>query len=143
MVKSVKSTCCEPTVWQDRLDMLLTSKPEGISDLMYQIKNFHGFLWLSGGAVSDFLIHNIDEMCWMKDALPVSAKASGGRHYRGDNIDQNFDTYAIEYTFEDGTKAFERANDSLRHNEFASYAHGSKGIAVISQSGYPFQSSDL
>ena len=112
-------------------------KPEGISDLMYQIKNFHGFLWLSGGAVSDFLIHNIDEMCWMKDAWPVSAKASGGRHYRGDNIDQNFDSYAIEYTFEDGTKAFMNGRTIPGcHNEFASYAQGSKGIAVISQSGH-------
>ena len=112
-------------------------KPEGISDLMYQIKNFHGFLWLSGGAVSDFLIHNIDEMCWMKDAWPVSAKASGGRHYRGDNIDQNLDSYAIEYTFEDGAKAFMNGRTIPGcHNEFASYAQGSKGIAVISQSGH-------
>ncbi len=27
-------------------------KPEGVSELMYQIKNFHGFLWLSGGALA-------------------------------------------------------------------------------------------
>ncbi len=38
---------------------------------MYQIANFHSFLWLSGGAVSDFLIHNIDESCWMKNDWPV------------------------------------------------------------------------
>ena len=30
-------------------------KPDGISELMYQIKNFHGFLWASGGCYSDFL----------------------------------------------------------------------------------------
>ena len=81
-------------------------KTNDMSDLMYQISRFHAFLWLSGGAVSDFLIHNIDESCWMKNAWPVRAQASGGRHYRGDNIDQNFDTYSIEYTFEDGTKLF-------------------------------------
>ncbi len=77
-----------------------------MSELMYQINRFHGFLWASGGAVSDFLIHNIDECCWMKDAWPVKAQANGGRHYRGDNVDQNFDNYAIEYTFADGTKLF-------------------------------------
>jgi predicted dehydrogenase len=79
-------------------------RPQGISELMYQIQRFHSFLWASGGAFSDFLIHNIDECCWMKDAWPVSAKASGGRHFRGDSIDQNFDTYSVEYTFADGTK---------------------------------------
>ena len=52
-------------------------KPEGESELMHQIKHFHGFLWLSGGAVSDFLIHNIDESCWIKNAWPIEAKASG------------------------------------------------------------------
>jgi predicted dehydrogenase len=63
-------------------------KPANISHLMYQIQRFHSFLWASGGAYSDFYIHNIDECCWMKDAWPVSAQASGGRHYRGDNVDQ-------------------------------------------------------
>ena len=35
-----------------------------------------GFLWASGGCFSDFLIHNIDECCWMKDAWPVKAKGA-------------------------------------------------------------------
>ena len=112
-------------------------KPEGISELMYQIKNFHGFLWASGGCFSDFLIHNIDECCWMKNAWPVSAKGSGGRTYRGDYVDQNFDTYSVEYTFGDGTKMFlEGRNIDGCQQEFASYAHGSKGCAVISSNSH-------
>jgi predicted dehydrogenase len=112
-------------------------KPEGITELLYQIQHFHGFLWASGGAYSDFLIHNIDEICWMKDAWPVQAKASGGRHYRGDFIDQNFDTYSTEFTFADGSKFFlEGRTIAGCHNEFASYAHGSKGSAIISSAGH-------
>ncbi len=108
-------------------------KPPGTSELMYQISNFHAFLWASGGAVSDFLIHNIDESCWMKNAWPVEAKGSGGRHYRGDNVDQNFDVYSIEYTFDDGTKLLvDGRTQPGCHNEFASYAHGTKGCATIS-----------
>ncbi|WP_153557059.1 Gfo/Idh/MocA family oxidoreductase [Roseimaritima sediminicola] len=112
-------------------------KPEGISELMYQIKNFHGFLWLSGGAVSDFLIHNIDECCWMKNDWPVKAMAVGGRHYRGENVDQNFDVYGIEYTFKDGAKLMVdgRTIPGCKQ-EFASYAHGSKGSAVISTASH-------
>lgn len=112
-------------------------RPDGISELMYQIKNFHGFLWLSGGAVSDFLIHNIDEACWMKNAWPVRAQAVGGRHYRAGMVDQNFDAYSMEYTFEDGTKLFVDGRTIPGcHNEFASYAHGTKGLAVISTASH-------
>jgi predicted dehydrogenase len=112
-------------------------KPPNISELMYQILRFHSFLWASGGAYSDFLIHNIDECCWMKDAWPVQAQASGGRHYRGNYIDQNFDTYSVEYTFADGAKLFLEGRCMTGcHQQFASYAHGTKGAAVISTSGH-------
>ncbi len=112
-------------------------KPDGMSELMYQIRNFHGFLWASGGGFSDFLIHNIDESCWMKDAWPVEAKGAGGRHYRGDNVDQNFDTYSVEYTFADGAKLFlEGRTQGGCHQEFDSFAHGTKGSAVISTAGH-------
>ena len=112
-------------------------KPDNISELMYQIQRFHSFLWLSGGAYSDFLIHNIDECCWMKDAWPINAKSSGGRHYRGNYIDQNFDSYSTEFTFADGTKFYlEGRTMPGCHNEFASYAHGTRGSAVISANGH-------
>ena len=95
---------------------------------------FHAFLWASGGCFSDFLIHNIDECCWMKDAWPVSAKGSGGRHYRGDYIDQNFDTYSVEYTFADGTKLVPRRPEHRRLRPASSPATPTarKGSAVIS-----------
>lgn len=112
-------------------------KAEDMNDLAYQIRNFHSFLWLSGGAFSDFLIHNIDECCWMKDAWPVQALGFGGRHYRGDYIDQNFDTYTTEYTFADGTKLMLEGRCMTGcYQEFASFAHGTKGAAVVSTSGH-------
>jgi len=111
--------------------------PGKLTDLMYQIDRFHSFLWLSGGAYSDFLIHNIDECCWMKNDWPVEAKGFGGRHYRRDFIDQNFDSYTTEFTFADGSKAImEGRTMSGCHNEFATYAHGSKNSAVVSTSGH-------
>jgi predicted dehydrogenase len=112
-------------------------RPANIPELHYQIRRFHSFLWASGGAYSDFLIHNIDECCWMKDAWPVKAQSSGGRHYRGDYIDQNFDSYSTEFTFADGTKLrLEGRTMTGCHNEFASYVHGTKGSGIISTSGH-------
>jgi len=113
------------------------AKPDGISELLYQIERFHSFLWASGGCYSDFLIHNIDECCWMKDAWPIQAKAIGGRQYRGNYVDQNFDHYSVEYTFADGAKLMlEGRNIPDCWQEFASYAHGTKGSAVISSFGH-------
>jgi hypothetical protein len=69
----------------------------------------------------------------MKNAWPVKAQASGGRHYRGSAIDQNFDNYSVEYTFDDGTKLFLYGRTMAGvHDEFASYAHGSKCLGVVS-----------
>ena len=112
-------------------------KPANISELHYQIRRFHSFLWASGGSYSDFLIHHIDECCWMKDAWPVKARASGGRNYRGNSIDQNFDSYSIEYTFADGAKLFlEGRNVDGCQQELGSFAHGTKGSAIISIIGH-------
>jgi predicted dehydrogenase len=118
-------------------------KPDDLSELQYQIQRFHSFLWASGGAFSDFNIHQVDELCMMKQAWPVKAHATGGRHYRVDPadgvefIDQNFDAYSVEYTFEDGTKLFfDGRNMHGCKNEFASYAHGSKGVAIVSTSSH-------
>jgi predicted dehydrogenase len=112
-------------------------KPADKNELMWQIERFHSFLWASGGCYSDFLIHNIDECCWMKDAWPVRAQALGGRHYRGDSVDQNLDSYSVEYTFADGAKLFlEGRCMSGCQTQFSSFAHGTRGSAIISWSGH-------
>lgn len=116
----------------------LKLKPADISDLDYQVKNFHSMLWAGGGVFSDFYIHLIDHLCWMKNAWPVKAMAIGGRHYRevGNGttyIDQNFDSYAVEYTFEDGGKLFfDGRNMRGAASLYRSFVHGSKAFAVAS-----------
>jgi predicted dehydrogenase len=114
-------------------------KPANITDLEYQVRRFHSFLWSGGGGFSDFNIHIIDHLCWMKNAWPVKAQTVGGRHYRNapdgtPYVDQNFDTYSTEYTFADGTKFFYdgRCMDGAA-GIYASYAHGTKGIAIASR----------
>ena len=112
-------------------------KPDGISELLHQVRRFHSFLWASGGVYSDYYIHQIDECSWIKGAWPVRAHATGGRHYRGDSIDQNFDNYSVEYTYPDGTRLFYYGRNMPGcHNEFASYALGTTGSAVISTASH-------
>jgi predicted dehydrogenase len=109
------------------------------SELLWQIQRFHSFLWASGGCFSDFYIHHIDQLCWMKNAIPVKAQALGGRHYRqspdGNTfVDQNFDVYSVEYTFGDGSKFIMDGRCIVGCAAiYSSYAHGSKGMAIVSK----------
>jgi predicted dehydrogenase len=115
-----------------------TKWPGEPSELLWQIRNFHSFLWASGGCYSDFYIHHIDHLCWMKNAWPVKAQALGGRHYKQDSegkpyVDQNLDTYSVEYTFADGAKMYMDGRCMYGCKSiYSSYAHGSKGLAIIS-----------
>jgi len=116
-------------------------KAKNRTDLEHQIRGFHGFLWTGGGCFNDFNIHIIDHLSWMKNAFPIKAQGVGGRHYKFDNrgnpyVDQNFDSYGIEYTFADGTKMlFDGRCIDGAHPEYYSFIHGTKGCAVASKSG--------
>jgi predicted dehydrogenase len=116
-------------------------KPAGANELLWQVQRFHSFLWASGGNYSDFYIHIIDHLGWMKNAWPVKAQALGGRHYRQNldgatYVDQNFDVYAVEYTYADGSKFnFDGRCMTGCQDIYSSYLHGTKGMAVVSKSG--------
>ena len=91
------------------------------------------FLWVSGGLCAEMDIHQIDEICWLKDAWPVSAHGIGGRAANSTDRSQNLDSFSIEWTFADGTKAY----DVVRYipncyNEFATFVHGTKCAAQFS-----------
>jgi predicted dehydrogenase len=111
------------------------------SELLWQIQRFHSFLWASGGCFSDFYIHVIDHLCWMKNAWPIKAQALGGKHYKNNPegipyVDQNFDTYSVEYTFEDGARMFMDGRPMMGCADiYSSYVHGSKGMGIVSKTG--------
>jgi predicted dehydrogenase len=120
---------------------LVTKWPGGQpNELLWQIRHFHAFLWASGGCYNDFYIHHIDHLCWMKNAWPINAQALGGKHYKLNSssqpyVDQNFDHYSVEYTFADGATMIMDGRIINGCNDiYSSYAHGSKGMAVVSHS---------
>src|SRR3954469_9199397 len=124
-------------------------KPAGITDLLYQVKRFHSFIWASGGCFNDFYIHIIDHLAWMKNEWPVKAQALGGRQYRFSSegimyVDQNFDTYSVEYTYSDGTKFFFDGRTMPGCEQiYSSYLQGTKGSGIASKAGDCGQPSSL
>ena len=117
----------------------LDRRGKDLTEVMYQISRFHSFLWLSGGSYNDFYIHHIDHLCWMKSAWPVKAQGLGGRQYKEnadsiEYVDQNFDTYAVEYTFADGAKMYMDGRGIPGAKPvYNSWAQGTKGIAVVAR----------
>ncbi len=92
-----------------------------------------GLLWVGSGHMVDYLIHQIDECCWLMNDWPISCHGMGGREVGTKDHGQNIDTYSMEYTFPNGKKAFcgfRRAQDG--HKEFATFVHGSKRAGQFS-----------
>ncbi|HJM62127.1 MAG: streptomycin biosynthesis protein StrI [Roseibacillus sp.] len=108
-------------------------KQSGMSELAHQIANYSNFTWLNGSFIVDWLIHNIDVCCWVKNAWPVSAQGQGGRQVRS-QPDQMYDHFAVEYRFADGTRMFAQG----RHipntwNHFGDVIHGTTGSATLGE----------
>jgi predicted dehydrogenase len=111
----------------------LPRRPATEKELHWQIRNFTHFFWVSGGLFAEMNIHQIDEICWLKDAWPVSAHGIGGRAVNNTDCGQGLDSFTIEWTFPDGAKAY----DVVRwvpncHTDFATYLHGTKCAAQFS-----------
>jgi predicted dehydrogenase len=111
----------------------LSPKQANESVMAHQIRHFHNFNWLGGSFILDWLIHNLDVCCWVKDAWPVSAQGQGGRAVRTE-ADQMFDHYAVEYSFADGTRMFAQARHMADCWGFwGCVIHGAKGAAVLGE----------
>ncbi len=105
----------------------------GESELLWQLRRPYFFLWTSSAWFIEMMIHQVDECCWIKDAWPISAEGLGGREPGSADCSQNLHTYAIEYTFPDGGKAFVNSRSQSKcHNEFATFVHGTQCAAQFS-----------
>ncbi|MCS7306183.1 MAG: gfo/Idh/MocA family oxidoreductase [Thermoguttaceae bacterium] len=110
----------------------LPKRPAHVDELQWQLRNFTHFFWVSGGLWAEMDIHQVDEICWIKDAYPVSAIGVGGRSGGVPDYGQNFDSVFVEWTFADGSKAFHVARWLPNcHTDFGTYIHGTRCAALM------------
>jgi predicted dehydrogenase len=101
--------------------------PPTPTEVLAQVRRAYQFLWVSSGFFIEYMIHQIDECCWIKDAFPVAAHGVGGRAANNTDCSQNLDSYSIEYTFADGTKAMVVGRYIPNcFNDFVTYVQGTK-----------------
>lgn len=105
----------------------------GESELAHQIRNYSNFTWLNGSFLLDWLIHNLDVCCMVKDAWPVTAQGQGARRVRSEP-DQLFDQYFVEYGFPDGTRMVAQGRHmNSCHDSWGCVIHGTLGIAELGE----------
>ena len=113
------------------------TRPAGMSDLEWMVRNWYNFTWLSGDGLVEQAIHTVDWMMWaMNDKPPVKCTATGGRQIpaNGGNI---FDHVAVSYEWEKGVRGFisqRQITGCFGENSF--YALGTKGNAYISRGAF-------
>ncbi len=106
---------------------------EGESELEHQIRNYSNYTWLNGSFLLDWLIHNLDVCCMVKEAWPASAQGQGARRVRTE-ADQLFDQYMVEYTYPDGTRMVAQGRHMNHCFDFwGCVIHGTKGSAELGE----------
>lgn len=110
-----------------------SSRPSGMSDVEWQIRNWYNFVWLSGDGLIEQACHSVDKILWaMKDVPPVRCVGTGGRvhpNHEG-NIYDHMDVF---YEWADGTRATmaQRQIAGLSHNDNTDYVIGAKGTGTV------------
>lgn len=113
-----------------------STRPAGMSDLEWQVRNWYNFTWLSGDGLVEQACHTVDWVAWAKnDVPPASCTAIGGRQIPslGGDI---FDHIEVNYVWEDGTRGFlAQRQISGCHNENNLYVLASKGQGGLTRRG--------
>ncbi len=115
-----------------------SSRPAGMSDVEWQIRNWYNFVWLCGDSLVEQAVHSADKISWaMQDVPPVSCVGVGGRAIpaEGGNI---YDHFEVNYVYPNGARAF-LANRQIVgcYNENSDYMLGVDGICTIGRGPQP------
>ena len=112
------------------------TRPEGLSDLEWMVRNWYNYTWLSGDGLVEQAVHTVDWLGWVfQDNPPVSCTAVGGRQIpqEGGNI---FDHIEVNYVWANEARGFlaQRQTPGC-HNENNLYVLGTKGSGQLGPRG--------
>ena len=115
-----------------------STRPAGMSDVEWQIRNWYNFVWLCGDSLVEQAVHSVDKIAWaMHDEAPISCVGVGGRAIpaEGGNI---YDHFEINYLYPNGVRAF-LANRQIVgcYNENSDYMLGTEGTCTIGKGPQP------
>jgi myo-inositol 2-dehydrogenase / D-chiro-inositol 1-dehydrogenase len=110
----------------------LNTRPEGITDLEWMVRNWYNFTFLSGDGLVEQAIHTVDWLQWaMKDEPPFRCTAVGGRQVpaHGGNI---YDHIEVNYEWKNGVRGFLAQRQITGcYNENNLTVIGTRGVAYL------------
>ena len=115
-----------------------STRPAGMSDVEWQIRNWYNFVWLCGDSLVEQAVHSVDKIAWaMHDSPPVSCVGVGGRVIpaEGGNI---YDHFEVNYLYPNGVRAFVANRQIVGcYNENSDYILGADGTCTIGRGPLP------
>ena len=108
------------------------TRPEGMSDVEWQVRNWYNFSYLGGDGLVEQAVHSVDKVSWaMGDQPPIAAVANGGRT-RDNNEGNIFDNFSVIYEYPNGVLGVLNSRQTTKcFNENADYIIGSNGRCII------------
>ena len=127
-VLSVRETYLTGKLWT-------RARRESDTEMMFQLRNWYNFTWLSGDYNTEQHVHSLDKALWVfGDKPPVAAYGVGGRMVRTEQpaYGDIYDSMGVVYEYENGRTvyAFSRQQDKC-FNDVDDYFIGTKGNATI------------
>jgi len=111
-------------------------KEPGMSEMLYQMRNWYNFTWLSGDFNVEQHVHHLDVCAWiMKDRYPVKAIGMGGRQVLTEpEYGQIYDHFSVTYEYADGARLFSNCRQQPGcENDMSIHAVGTRGRAELSE----------
>jgi predicted dehydrogenase len=104
------------------------TRPAGMTDLEWQMRNWMNFTWLAGDGLVEQCIHTVDKVLWaFRDVAPIKCTANGGRmHPNGEgNI---FDHVTVVYEWANGARGIVAQRQIAGcYNDNSDYVLGTTG----------------
>jgi predicted dehydrogenase len=110
-------------------------KEPGWSEMLYQMRNWYNFTWLSGDFNVEQHVHFLDACSWvMKEEYPVKAVGMGGRQVlAGPEYGQIFDHFSVTYEYANGARLISNCRQQPGcANDMSAHVLGTRGRAVLS-----------
>jgi predicted dehydrogenase len=112
------------------------ARQPGWADMLYQMRNWYNFTWLSGDFNVEQHVHFLDVCAWvMKDEYPVRAVGMGGRQVlTGPEYGNIYDHFSVVYEYAGGAKLFSNCRQQRGcKNDISAHVLGTRGRAELSE----------
>ena len=109
------------------------ARPEGLTEMQYQIRHWGVFCWLCGDHLVEQATHEIDVANWAIGSTPLRANGMGGRQVRtGPGTGDIWDHHSVEFEFAGGVRHFCQARQQPgTWSHVSDNVHGTKGSLTL------------